>query len=75
MSPGTYGLVLVFLAAGTIFGWFANRAVAAHADVKSQKKKLPGFRKTRMHNGFVAIAIAFALVIIVFDILGSMIHK
>ena len=75
MNPASYVLVLVFLAAGTVLGWYANRAIAANADVKSTKKKLPGFRKTRKHNGVITIVIAFFVAIIVFDLLRGLVHK
>ncbi len=35
MSSASYGLIFVFLAAGCVLGWFANRSIAAHGDVKS----------------------------------------
>lgn len=75
MSPGSFGLVLVFLAVGAVLGWYGNRAIASNDDVKSTKKKLPGFRKSRKHNGIIAISIAFVLLVIVFDVLRGMVHK
>jgi hypothetical protein len=69
MSSASYGLVLIFLAAGCFLGWFANRSVAAHGDVKSTKKKIPGYRKSRHHNGIVALILAFVIGIVVFDLI------
>lgn len=69
MSPASYGVALIFLGAGCALGWFANRSVAAHGDVKSTKKKLPGYRKTRHHNGIVALILAFVIGIVVFDLI------
>jgi hypothetical protein len=69
MSSASYGLVLVFLAAGCFLGWFANRSVSAHGDVKSTKKKIPGYRKSRHHNGIVALILAFVIGIVVFDLI------
>ncbi len=75
MSPASYGLVLIFLSVGATLGWYANRAIAANADVKSTKKKLPGFRKSRKHNGMIAIVLAFFIVVVVFDVLRGMLHQ
>jgi hypothetical protein len=69
MSSASYGLVLIFLAAGCFLGWFANRSIAAHGDVKSTKRKLPGYRKTRHHNGIVALILAFVIAIAAFDLI------
>lgn len=69
MSATTYGLVLVFLAAGASLGWYANRAIASNADVKSTKKKLPGFRKSRKHNGVIALILTGVIIVVVFDLI------
>ncbi len=69
MSSASYVLVLIFLAAGCVLGWFANRSVAAHGDVKSTKKKIPGYRKSRHYNGVVALILAFVIGIVVFDLI------
>ena len=69
MSPATYALVLVFLGAGCVLGWFTNRSVSAHLDVKSTKRKLPGYRKARHFNGVVAIILAFVIALMVLDVI------
>ena len=69
MSAAAYGLVVIFLCAGFALGWFANRSIAAHGDVKSTKNKLPGYRKTRHRNGIVALILAFVIGIVVFDLI------
>jgi hypothetical protein len=69
MSSASYGLVLIFLGAGCALGWFANRSIAAHGDVKSTKRKLPGYRKSRHHNGILALILAFVIGLAVFDLI------
>lgn len=69
MSSSTYGLVLIFLTAGCILGWYANRSFAAHGDVKSTKKKIPGYRKSRHHNGIITIILAFVIGVVVFNLI------
>lgn len=75
MTGGSFVFVLIFLAAGAVLGWYGNRAVASNADVKSTKKKLPGFRKSRQHNGIIAIVLAFVIIVFVFDIMRGLVHK
>ncbi len=69
MSSASYGLALIFLGAGCALGWFANRTIAAHGDVKSTKRKIPGYRKARHRSGVVFILLAFVLFVVVFDLI------
>ncbi|HXP19194.1 MAG TPA: hypothetical protein VN840_06065 [Streptosporangiaceae bacterium] len=69
MSSASYGLVLIFLAAGCALGWYANRAYAAHGDVKSTKRKIPGFRKSRHRNSIITFILAFVICVVVYDII------
>lgn len=69
MSSASYGLIFIFLAAGFSLGWYANRSIAAHGDVKSTKGKLPGYRKTRHRTGIVAMILALVIGVVVFDII------
>jgi hypothetical protein len=69
MSSASFALALLFLASGFALGWYANRAYAAHGDVKSTKAKIPGYRKSRHRNGVITAVLAFAIGIL---ILGSM---
>lgn len=73
MSSSSYGLVLIFLSAGCALGWYANRSFAAHGDVKSTKRKIPGFRKSRHHNGIITIILALVIGVVVFDLIHP--HK
>jgi len=69
MSSASYGVALIFLAAGCALGWYANRAYASHGDVKSTKAKIPGYRRSRHHNGVITIVLALAIVVVVFDLM------
>lgn len=73
MGSASYGTALVFLVAGTALGWYANRSYAAHGDVKSTKKKIPGYRKSRHHNGIITIILAFVIGVVIFDLIRP--HK
>ena len=73
MSSASYGLVLIFLGAGFALGWYANRAIAAHGDVKSTKAKIPGYRKSRHRNGLITILLAFVIGYVVLGLLHP--HK
>ena len=64
MNPGVLVLVIAFLAVGCMLGWHAQRARSAHADVRSTKGRLPGFRKTRIRSGlYVVVLVAVAVLI------------
>lgn len=69
MSAATGGFVLVFLVAGCMLGWRAGRAYASHGDVKSTKKKIPGYRKSRQRNGVITIILAFVICVVVLDLM------
>jgi len=69
MSGASFGVALVFLAAGGALGWFANRAAVSHADVKSTKAKLPGYRKTRHRSGVITIILAVVIGIVVLSVI------
>jgi hypothetical protein len=64
-------LVVLFLIVGTYLGWHSNRAYAAHGDIKATKRgRLPGFRRTRMRSGLIALA---TFIILIFA-LAALLH-
>jgi hypothetical protein len=69
MSPTAFGLVVIFLAAGCILGWHAQRARSAHGDVRATRGRLPGFRRTRMRSGLWVIGLVVIVVLILSDML------
>jgi len=69
MRSASSGLIFLFLAAGCALGWFGNRSLSAHGDVKSTKAKLPGYRKTRHRTGIVALILAFVIGVVVFNVI------
>jgi hypothetical protein len=69
MSSASYELILISLAAGCTLGWYANRAYAAHGDVKSTKKKIPGYRKARKHNGIITAILVLVISVVVFNLI------
>jgi hypothetical protein len=69
MSPATYGLILVFLAGGLTLGWFSNKAYSSHGDVKTTKGRIRNYRKSRHHNGLIAIILALVIGVVVFDLI------
>ena len=64
MKPGVFIIVVLFLGVGCLLGWHAQRAHSAHGDVRVTKRRLPGFRKTRMRSGLWVVAIAIIAVLI-----------
>ncbi len=69
MEPVDYGLALVFLIAGVVLGWWANKTYASHGDVKTGKQRLSGYRKTRQHNSLVTAILVLAVGFVVFGLL------
>jgi hypothetical protein len=69
MSSASYAVVVMVLGAGFALGWYANRAYAAHGDVKSTKAKIPGYRKSRHRNGLITVFLAFVIGVAVLGLL------
>ncbi len=64
-SAVAFGLALIVLVVGCILGWHANRAHAAHGDIKTTHGRISGYRKTRMRSGLIAIGLVFGALLIV----------
>ena len=65
MGSAAVGIALIVLVVGCILGWHANRAHAAHGDIKTTHGRIAGYRKTRLRSGLTAIAlIAVALLLL-----------
>lgn len=67
MGPAAIALVLIVLIVGCLLGWHANRAHAAHGDVRTTRGRLPGFRKTRTRSGLITIILAVVVLLILSD--------
>ncbi len=50
------GIALIVLVVGAFMGWHANRAHAAHGDLRTTRRRLTGYRRTRLRSGFFVIA-------------------
>jgi hypothetical protein len=57
MSSVAVGIALIVLVVGCILGWHANRAHAAHGDIKTTHGRISGYRKTRLRSGLKAIGL------------------
>ena len=65
MGAAATVLALIVLVVGALMGWHANRAHAAHGDLRTTRRRLPGYRRTRLRSGLLAIAMfAIALILI-----------
>jgi hypothetical protein len=69
MESAAFGLGLIFLIVGCVLGWHANRAHAAHGDVKTTRGRLPGFRRTRLRSGVITIVLAAVVLLVMADFL------
>jgi hypothetical protein len=59
---------MIVLAVGCVLGWHANRARAAHGDIKAVKGRIPGYRRTRTRSGLIAIGLIIASLAIIHDL-------
>jgi len=65
MGSAAFGIALVVLVVGCILGWHANRAHAAHGDIKTTHNRISGYRKTRLRSGLIAIGLVIATVLVI----------
>jgi ABC-type Fe3+ transport system permease subunit len=70
MSAAATALALVVLILGAIMGWHASRAHAAHGDLRTTRRRLPGYRKTRLRSGLFAVAMFIVALFIFRDLIG-----
>jgi hypothetical protein len=68
MGAAGAGLAVVVLMVGITAGWYANRAHAAHGDVKSTRRRIPGYRRTRARSGFIAIVLLVMALFVLKDL-------
>lgn len=64
MAGSALGLVIMVLVIGAFLGWHANRAHAAHGDIKTVRSRIPGYRKTRLQSGLIVIGLTLASLLI-----------
>jgi ABC-type Fe3+ transport system permease subunit len=62
MSAAAIVIALIVLVVGCIMGWHANRAHAAHGDIKVTHNRIAGYRKTRLRSGLWAIGLIIVAV-------------
>jgi hypothetical protein len=70
MGGTTFGIAVIVLAVGAALGWHANRAHSAHGDIKTVRRRIPGYRKTRLRSGLIVIALVIASLAIVHDLIN-----
>lgn len=71
VSAAAIVIALIVLVVGCIMGWHANRAHAAHGDIKTTHNRIAGYRKTRLRSGLWAIAL---ILVAVFLLVGAVHH-
>jgi hypothetical protein len=59
------GVAVIVLALGCFLGWHANRARAAHGDIKTTHNRISGYRRTRLRSGLIALALVLIAVFMV----------
>jgi hypothetical protein len=64
MGSAAVGIAVIVLVVGCILGWHANRAHAAHGDIKTTRGRISGYRKTRLRSGLMALGLVVAVLFI-----------
>jgi len=57
MGSVAVGIALIVLVVGCILGWHANRAHAAHGDIKTTHGRISNYRKIRLRSGLYALGL------------------
>jgi len=65
MGSAALGIAAIVLVVGCFLGWHANRASAAHGDIKTTHKRISGYRKTRLRSGLITLGLVAVAVLIV----------
>ena len=55
----------IVLVIGCFLGWHANRAHAAHGDIKTTHNRISGYRKTRLRSGVIMLALVLISLLVV----------
>ena len=65
MGSAAVGIAAIVLVVGCFLGWHANRANAAHGDIKTTHNRISGYRKTRLRSGLIMLGLVVVAVLIV----------
>lgn len=65
MGSAAVGIAAIVLLVGCFLGWHANRAHAAHGDIKTTHNRISGYRKTRLRSGLIMLGLVVAALFIV----------
>jgi hypothetical protein len=65
MGSAAVGIAAIVLVVGCFLGWHANRASAAHGDIKTTHSRISGYRKTRLRSGLITLGLVFVAILIV----------
>lgn len=69
MAAAATVLALIVLVVGALMGWHANRAHAAHGDLRTTRGRLPGYRRTRLRSGLFAVAMLVVAMFVIRDLI------
>jgi ABC-type Fe3+ transport system permease subunit len=69
MGAAATALALIVLVVGALMGWHANRAHAAHGDLRTTRGRLPGYRRTRLRSGLFAVGMLVVALFVIRDLI------
>ena len=65
MGSAAIGIAAIVLVVGCFLGWHANRASAAHSDIKTTHNRVSGYRKTRLRSGLIMLGLVLVALLVV----------
>ena len=71
MGSAAFGIAAIVLVVGCFLGWHANRASAAHSDIKTTHNRISGYRKTRLRSGVIMLGLALVALLVV----SALLHR
>ena len=71
MGSAAVGIAIVVLVVGCILGWHANRAHAAHSDIKTTHGRISNYRKIRLCSGLMALGLVVVALFLMAAIIRS----
>ena len=70
MSHTTALYVAIFATAALAVGWYGAKALISHGDAESFKRRIPVAKRSRNHNGGIAIFVAVVILFVIYRLVA-----
>ncbi len=65
MGSAVLVVVLIVVVVGCFLGWHANRLIASNSDIKTNRGRISGYRKTRWRSGLISGLLLIAAIALI----------